>query len=66
MASSRMNANHLYIQTSDQLVRVRDYVYTTHSEALDAGWKDAEYGWWVPANGDLSRARWGWIALDDE
>jgi hypothetical protein len=48
------------------MIRVRDYVYDSHAEAVAAGWPDAEYGWWVPANGRIGGARWGWIALDHD
>ena len=46
--------------------RQRDYVYDTREAAIAAGWDDAEWGWWIPANGDTTRGRWGWIALARE
>lgn len=48
------------------LIRVRDAVFATREEALAAGYPDAEYGWWVPSNGNIAKARWGWIALEEE
>lgn len=47
-------------------IRVRDYVYPTREAAIAAGWDDAEFGFWVPANGDQSKGREGWIALQRE
>lgn len=48
---------------AQKLMRVRDQVFASREEAIAAGWADAEWGWWVPSNGDLKRACWGWIAL---
>jgi len=48
------------------LIRVRDQIYDTRGAAVAAGWDDAEYGWWVPADGDISRGRHGWIALSSD
>jgi len=47
------------------MIRQRDQIFDTREEALAAGYPDAEYGWWVPSNGNQSRARWGWIALGE-
>jgi hypothetical protein len=51
---------------SERLIRVRDAVYPTREAALAAGYPEAEYGWWVPANCNLARAAWGWKPLDYE
>ncbi len=48
------------------LVRQCGAVYPTLAAALTDGWPDAEWGWWVPPNGDLAAAHWGWIALGAE
>lgn len=48
------------------MTRVRGAVYDSLEAALAAGWDGAEYGWWVPANGDVKKAKWGWIALEEE
>jgi hypothetical protein len=52
--------------SAKRLIRQRGAVYDTREAALADGWPEAEYGWWVPANGDLALARWGWIALAGE
>ena len=46
------------------MYRQRDQVYESREAALADGWPDAEFGWWVPSNGDLTKAVEGWIALD--
>jgi hypothetical protein len=48
------------------LVRVRDQVYDTRELALADGWDDAEYGYWIPSDCDISRGRNGWIALSSD
>ena len=49
-----------------RLVRVRDTVFSSREEALAAGFPEAEYGWWVPSNGDTKAAKWGWCPLQEE
>lgn len=46
-----------------ELVRMRYFVYASKEEALDAGFPDAEFGYWQasPASANLTE---GWIALD--
>jgi hypothetical protein len=51
-------------KTDVRLVRQRDRVYDTREAAILAGWPDAEFGFWIPANGDASQGQEGWIALD--
>lgn len=50
----------------DKLVRQRGQIFESHEAALAAGYPDAEFGWWIPANGDIGNAKQGWIALDYE
>lgn len=50
--------------TDDGLVRdPARHVYDSRDEVLADGWRDAEYGWWVPPNCDTADARHGWIGL---
>ena len=46
-----------------RMIRTWD-IYDSREAAIADGYPDAEYGWWVPLDGDISRARWGWNALE--
>jgi hypothetical protein len=48
------------------LIRVRDQIYDSREAAVAAGWDDAEYGYWIPSDCDISRGRNGWIALSSD
>lgn len=52
--------------TDRRLVMVRDAVFAKREDALVAGYPDAVWGFWVPSNGDLSRATYGWQACEVE